>query len=81
MTLHKNPAAANTPHWADVEIGDAVQLRRSGQPVHAGRVDDRTADGAVVWVVSDAGHRQLFHIGDGYQLAAADLEGAGSNAR
>ncbi len=81
MTLQKNPIAATTPHWADVKIGDAVQLRRNGHPVHAGRVDDRTANGAVVWVVSDGGHRQLFHIEDGYQLTAADLEGAGNHAR
>lgn len=80
MTLQKNRIAGTTAHWADVGIGDPVQLRRNGLLVHSGRVDDRTANGAVVWVVSDGGHRQLFHIEDGYQLAAADLEGAGHAA-
>ena len=35
-----------------------------------------TADGAVVWVVSDGGRRQLFHVADGFELSVADPEGA-----
>ena len=39
-------------------------------------MDNRTADGAVVWVVSDGGRRQLFHVADGFELSVADPEGA-----
>jgi len=37
----------------------------------------RTPDGDVVWVLSDGGHRQLFHVADGFELSVADPEGAG----
>lgn len=78
MTLQKNRAAGDPSHWDDVKIGDSVQLRRSGHLEHAGLVDNRTADGAVVWVMSERGSRQLFHVDDGYQLTAVDSEGAGN---
>ncbi|WP_427134111.1 hypothetical protein [Pseudarthrobacter sp. S9] len=76
MTLQKNRAVSSPAHWDDVEIGDAVQLLKNGRVEHTGRVDNRTADGAVVWVMSAPGRRQLFHVGDGYQLTVADPEGA-----
>lgn len=78
MTLQKNPAASSPAHWDDVQIGDQVQLRRNGHLEHTGRVDNRTADGAVVWVMSARGNRQLFHVTDGYELAA--LEAGGNSA-
>jgi hypothetical protein len=76
VTLQKNRAASGSAHWDDVQIGDSVQLRRNGHLEHSGRVDNRTADGAVVWVMSERGNRQLFHVADGYQLAALDSNGA-----
>jgi hypothetical protein len=48
-----------------------VELSRNGLPAYAGLVDDRTADGEVVWVSTPVGGRRLFHISDGYDLAAA----------
>ena len=82
MTLQKNRPASGSEHWDDVQIGDIVQLRRNGRLELAGRVDNRTADGAVVWIMSDRGNRQLFHVADGYQLEVADSagnpEGAGN---
>ncbi|MET4095534.1 hypothetical protein [Arthrobacter sp. UYCu712] len=75
MTLQQNRATQNPARWDDVQIGDRVQLRRNGHREYLGKVDDRTADGAVVWVMSDGGNRQLFHVSDGYQLTAADSEG------
>jgi hypothetical protein len=63
--------------WDDVEIGDAVVVHRAGRLEHAGRVDNRTADGAVVWVLSDGGSRRLFHVADGFALSVADPSGAG----
>jgi hypothetical protein len=80
VTLQKNQAVSGLALWEDVQIGDSVQLRRNGRLQHSGRVEDRTADGAVVWVVSDRGNRQLFRIADGYQLAALESDGA-ENAR
>ena len=74
MTLQKNRPSSRPAHWDDVD-GDAVHLRRNGRLEHAGRVDNRTADGAVVWVVSDGGRRQLFHVADGFELSVADPEG------
>lgn len=61
----------SSARWDDVEIGDSVELRRNKAPVFAGLVDARTADGDVVWVVAPAGGRRLFHIADGYDLAAS----------
>jgi hypothetical protein len=74
MTLQTNPPPGGA-RWDDVETGDFVHLRR-GSVEYAGRVDDRTADGAVVWVLSDGGRRQLFHVGDGFELSVAAPEGA-----
>ena len=76
MTLQKNRSAGSPAHWDDVEIGDAVHLRRGGRLEYAGRVDNRTADGAVVWVLSDGGRRQLFHVGDGFELSVEGPEGS-----
>jgi len=77
VTLQKNRSASGPAHWDDVQVGDHVQLRRNGHLEQTGRVDNRTADGSVVWVLSDRGNRQLFHVTDGYQLTALDSEGAG----
>jgi hypothetical protein len=74
-TLQKTPPPGGPAHWDDVEIGDTVELRRGGRLECAGRVDNRTADGAVVWVLSDGGRRRLFHIADGLELSVADPEG------
>jgi hypothetical protein len=57
--------------WEDVQVGEPVELSRNGLPAYAGLVDDRTADGEVVWVSTPVGGRRLFHISDGYELAAA----------
>lgn len=57
--------------WEDVQVGETVELSRNGKRAYAGLVDDRTADGEVVWVTTPIGGRRLFHISDGYDLAAA----------
>ena len=74
MTLQQNRATQSPARWDDVQIGDRVQLRRNGRE-YLGKVDNRTADGTVVWVMPDGGNRQLFHVSDGYHLTAADSEG------
>ncbi|MDR6508981.1 hypothetical protein J2805_004709 [Arthrobacter oryzae] len=35
-------------------------------------MDDRTADGQMIWVVDHIGDRRLFHIDDDYDLSEAD---------
>jgi hypothetical protein len=57
--------------WEDVQVGEAVELNRNGRTAYSGLVDDRTADGEVVWVTAPVGGRRLFHISDGYNLVAA----------
>lgn len=81
MTLQKNRAASSSAHRDDVQIGDSVQHRRNGHLEHTGRVDNRTADGAVVWVMSAPGNRQLFHVTDGYELAALEAGGTANERR
>jgi hypothetical protein len=76
MTLQQNRATSSPAHWDEVQIGDRVRLRRNGHLEHTGRVDNRTPDGAVVWVTPEGGGRKLFHIADGYQLTALAPEGA-----
>jgi L-ascorbate metabolism protein UlaG (beta-lactamase superfamily) len=53
--------------WEEANVGDAVRLQQPGWPPHDGFVEDKTANGDVVWVVS-VGARRLFHKGDGYSL-------------
>ena len=61
MTLQR-PASSRPAH------SDASRVTRppptDRPPRHAGRVDNRTTDGAVVLVVSDGRRRQLFHVAD-----------------
>ncbi|MFF1385984.1 hypothetical protein ACFVWT_20725 [Arthrobacter sp. NPDC058288] len=62
----------STTGWDDVQVGDSVQLSRNGRIEYTGQVDDRTADGDVVWIKTSLGRRRLFHAGDGYQLAGSN---------
>ena len=54
-------------------MGDSVQLSRNGRIEYTGQVDDRTADGDVVWIKTGLGRRRLFHVGDGFQLAWSSM--------
>jgi hypothetical protein len=69
MTSGMNRVAGSG--WDDVQIGDKVQLLRSGHPEYAGLVDARTADGDIIWVHDPFEGRRLFHIQDGYELQLA----------
>ncbi|KIS28803.1 hypothetical protein TV39_02895 [Arthrobacter sp. SPG23] len=64
----QNKSVISTRGWDDVQVGDSVQLSRNGRIEYTGQVDDRTADGDVVWIKSSLGRRRLFHVADGYQL-------------
>ena len=54
--------------WAAVGTGSHVTMAKRGHSPFVGLVDDRTADGRVLWVLSTTGVRKLFHIEDGYIL-------------
>ena len=58
--------------WKSLEPGDAVALSHGGFVYHRGTVDDRTADGQMIWVVDRIGDRRLFHIDDDFDLSEAD---------
>ncbi|ABK02028.1 hypothetical protein Arth_0629 [Arthrobacter sp. FB24] len=70
MTSQNNSVISITG-WDDVPVGDSVQLSRNGRIEYTGQVDDRTADGDVVWIKTSLGRRRLFHVGDGYELAGS----------
>jgi hypothetical protein len=72
VTSQKN-LAGNAAGWDDVQIGDSVQLSRNGRIEYTGQVDDRTADGEVVWIKTGLGRRRLFHVADGFQLAWSSM--------
>lgn len=55
--------------WAAAGIGAEVSMTKHGHNPFLGVVDDRTADGIVLWVLSATGIRKLFHIEDGFTLS------------
>lgn len=64
---------SSAPSWDDVQIGDSVQISGDGRIEYTGQVDDRTADGDVVWIKTNLGRRRLFHVADGFQLARSSI--------
>jgi hypothetical protein len=60
---------SSAPCWDVVQFGDSVQIRSSGRIEYTVQVDDRTADGIVVWIKTSLGRRRLFHVADGFRLA------------
>jgi hypothetical protein len=61
--------------WADLQIGDFVALGGRGGPVHTGVVEDRTADGLIIWIRTGLNERRLFHLEDGFVPVARSHEG------
>ncbi len=58
----------NPGTWASVAIGTRVTMTKGGHNPFRGTVDDRTAEGTILWILSNTGIRKLFHIEDGFQL-------------
>ncbi|GAB14816.1 hypothetical protein ARGLB_077_00330 [Arthrobacter globiformis NBRC 12137] len=55
--------------WQQLCPGQNVKLTgRSGEDYY-GLVDDRTADGSCVWVLTMGSGRKLFHVDDGFDIA------------
>lgn len=50
-------------------IGSWVELRRGGQVVRTGEVEDATPDSSIMWLKFDGNHpRQLIARTDGYEV-------------
>jgi hypothetical protein len=57
-----------TDDW-QLLIASRVELRRGGQVVRTGEVEDATADSSVMWLRFDGNHgRQLVAKTDGYEV-------------
>ena len=50
-------------NWAAIQPGDRVVLYGSKPEMHA-TVEDRTADGSVIWIRDELNERRLIHIDD-----------------
>jgi hypothetical protein len=81
--VHQDERSKN---WPDLQIGDFVALRARGGTVYTGIVEDRTADGLIIWIRTGLNERKLFHMEDGYlpvartpeRFASGPPRGAGS---
>lgn len=55
--------------WSKIEVGSTVEVVISAHHSLEGRVDAKTPDSAIVWVVSTTGHgRQMYGHRDGIRL-------------
>ena len=52
-----------------IPIGQKVGLAHATGEKHVGVLDDRTDDGAFVWVLTVGSGRRLFHVDDGFEAA------------
>lgn len=59
--------------WDAVSPCDVVEVRLNGTFVQNGIVDDRTSDGAFVWLFDSIGERKMLHEHDGYDLVRMEL--------
>ncbi len=58
--------------WASVAIGTRVTMTKGSHNPFRGTVDDRTADGTILWILSRTGIRKLFQTEDGFQLTPGE---------
>ena len=58
--------------WKAISVGSAVEVGLTDGHSYVGRIDAKTPDSAVVWVVSSAGlGRQMYGNSDGVRLRPA----------
>ncbi|MDQ0925558.1 hypothetical protein QF038_004066 [Pseudarthrobacter sp. W1I19] len=58
--------------WSGIAVGSAVEVILPAVPAYRGRVDAKTPDSAIVWVVSlDGSGRQMHSNRDGISLDPA----------
>jgi hypothetical protein len=69
VTNEKNPSARTFRQYDHDEL---VSVSSGGQALFVGRVDDKTEDGTIVWVLPLNGHRRLIHVEDDVELVRLD---------
>jgi hypothetical protein len=62
-------AKARQRHWRQLYPGQKVKLTGAAGEQHRGVVDERTDDGAFVWILTVGNGRKLFHVDDGFHAA------------
>lgn len=68
---HPDPWAA-AEDWSGITEGSSVEVSVSAEHAYVGRVDAKTPDSSIVWVVSVAGlGRQMYGNRDGVRLRPA----------
>ncbi|WAJ32995.1 hypothetical protein OUO20_18355 [Arthrobacter sp. FX8] len=55
--------------WRQYDHDELVRVSSGGQTLFEGRVDDKTEDGTIVWIIPFNGHRRLIHVEDDVEMA------------
>ncbi len=73
----KNPSRPSVADWADLEMGESVELFRHAQVIASGRVEEVSPSGLVLWLAGDgsAGKRH-FLKSDGVFVRRAQVSAA-----
>jgi hypothetical protein len=59
--------------WAAIEVGATVEVTLPAGHSYTGRVDSKTRDSGLVWIISSAGQgRQMYGNRDGVRLRYRD---------
>lgn len=55
--------------WTALKRGDWIWIRRKGQTIASGSVDDRTYDGKILWILTHGtSERKMYHRSDGDEI-------------
>lgn len=57
--------------WSGLSSGEPVTVTELGRGSYSARVDTKTEDSAVVWVIDDNGQRRAFDHREGVRIARA----------
>ncbi|MDP9696688.1 UNVERIFIED_ORG: hypothetical protein J2X79_004271 [Arthrobacter globiformis] len=63
---------SSTRPWVDLEDDDLVTVSSAGQVLYRGRIDGKTADGQIVWILPSNDHRRLIHAEGGVEVQRVD---------
>jgi hypothetical protein len=57
--------------WSGLTSGEPVSVTEPGRGAYSARVDTKTEDSAVVWVIDDKGQRRAFDHREGVRIVRA----------
>ena len=66
-------AAGPLARWQQLQPGQNVRLTGPTGEEYRGVVDERTEDGAFLWVLTMGSGRRLFHVEDGFEATPVDV--------